>query len=442
MKVNEKLSILFLLEKSKAGKNGLVPIYVRITVEGTPRAEMSLGKKIDPDFWDQTKEAVKITPKNKEMAIINTVIKNYRAKLEKDYFILASQHPIVTSQMLKTYFLGKPTEDGDKKKPESITLMKAVEFKVNRQKEKEQKNLLAPATITKWETTKTKIASFIKHKYQQDDIPIENVELTFAEDFLHYLLVEEGVSQNTAMKYISNTKQVLKLAKGRWIKENPLNDFQCPYVQPDRNALTIYDLLSIYNKKFITRLEEVKDVFLFCCFTGFAYKEVESLSANHIFIGNDGKIWIETKRQKTDGKEGLPLLPVALEIIEKYKNNAYCKIHNKLLPVNSNTKYNAYLKEVADICGIKINLTTHVARHTFATTVTLENDVPLETVSKMLGHKSIKTTQIYAKITQKKISNNMQVLKNKLFGKSKNQKGNFHSKENLNRDQNPKLNKG
>ena len=170
MKVSEKLSILFLLEKSKASKNGLAPIYLRITVEGTPRAEMSLGKKIDPDLWDQASEAVKITPKNKEKAIINTTIKNYRAKLEKDYFILASQYPFVTSQMLKSYFLRKPAENEKKKKPDTTSFMQAVDFKLNRQKERYQKKLLAKATITKWETTKTKLASIIRHKFQTDNI--------------------------------------------------------------------------------------------------------------------------------------------------------------------------------------------------------------------------------------------------------------------------------
>jgi site-specific recombinase XerD len=143
--------------------------------------------------------------------------------------------------------------------------------------------------------------------------------------------------------------------------------------------------------------------------------DVEALTKEHIYKGLDGSKWVSKARGKTNQRESVPLLPIAEEIIKKYQDDPYCIIKGKLLPVNSNQKYNAYLKEIADICGIKINLTTHTARHTFATTITLENDVPLETVSKMLGHKSIKTTQIYAKITQRKVSNNMQILRSKLF---------------------------
>jgi site-specific recombinase XerD len=158
---------------------------------------------------------------------------------------------------------------------------------------------------------------------------------------------------------------------------------------------------------------------LFSCFTGLAYKEVFNLTQNEITIGNDGGKWIKINRVKTGNPEDVPLLPIPETIIEKYKNDKFCKISNKLLPVNSNVKYNAYLKELVDLCGITKQLTTHIARHTFATTITLENDVPIETVSKMLGHRNIRTTQIYARITKKKISNDMKALRKKLFFEGK-----------------------
>ncbi|RYE34037.1 MAG: hypothetical protein EOP48_30585, partial [Sphingobacteriales bacterium] len=148
-----------------------------------------------------------------------------------------------------------------------------------------------------------------------------------------------------------------------------------------------------------------------------------SIEEVDIITGIDGKKWINKDRKKTDNPELVPILPIAEEIISKYREHPHCVVNNKLLKVNSNQKYNAYLKEIANVCGIKKKLTTHIARHTFATTVTLENDVPLESVSKMLGHKSIKSTQIYAKASQKKIANNMDVLTEKLFsgGKLKSQ---------------------
>ncbi len=153
---------------------------------------------------------------------------------------------------------------------------------------------------------------------------------------------------------------------------------------------------------------------MFCCFTGYAYLDVYNLTPENIVTGVDGNKWVVKDREKTKTPEQIPLLPIALEIIERYKNHPTCVNKNSLLPVNSNQRYNGYLKEIADVCGIKKHLTTHTARHTFATTVTLEHDVPIETVSQMLGHKNIRTTQIYAKVTQRKISNNMEELKKRL----------------------------
>lgn len=201
-----------------------------------------------------------------------------------------------------------------------------------------------------------------------------------------------------------------------WIPANPLGGFKCSYEDPQRERLIMEEIMVLYYKELIPRLAEVRDIYLFCCFTGYAYTDVQQLTPANIVLGTDGEKWVIKDRTKTDTPEHIPLLPIALEIVERYKDSPYCKLYNRLLPVNSNQKYNAYLKEIAVICGIQKHLTTHTARHTFATTVTLENDVPIETVSQMLGHRSIRTTQIYAKITQRKISNNMRTLRQRLFG--------------------------
>jgi integrase len=169
------------------------------------------------------------------------------------------------------------------------------------------------------------------------------------------------------------------------------------------------------NKKLHTeRLELVRDIFVFCCFTGFAYIDVKNLTQENLVMGIDGGKWINTERNKTKVRTNIPLLDIPLKIIAKYNNNPRTINSGKLLPVLSNQKSNAYLKEIADLCGINKNLTTHLARHTFATTVTLNNDVDIASVSKMLGHTSIKTTQIYAKVLDKKVSNDMNTLRNKL----------------------------
>ena len=178
--------------------------------------------------------------------------------------------------------------------------------------------------------------------------------------------------------------------------------------------LTEHEINEIATKKFSSeRLEQIRDVFLFCCYTGLAFADVEKLKPSEIGIGIDGSKWIFTNRQKTDTLSRIPLLSIAIDILEKYKDHPACITSNKVLPVLSNQKYNEYLKEIANICGINKKMTSHTERHTFATTITLSNGVPMESVSKMLGHKNIKTTQHYAKVLDKKISDDMNLLKAK-----------------------------
>ncbi len=228
------------------------------------------------------------------------------------------------------------------------------------------------------------------------------------------------------MKYIRILKRVVKHAVDQdWITTNPLSGFRCTYDEPQRECLSMDEILILYKKELpLPRLAEVRDVFIFSCFTGYAYRDVFGLTADNVIVGIDGGKWIVKDRQKTNSPERIPLLPISQEILDRYKNHLYCLNSGHLLPVNTNQCYNGYLKEIATLCGIKKNLTTHVARHTFATTVTLEHDVPMETVSQMLGHKSIKTTQIYAKVTQRKVSNNMLDLRKRLFGEGQELKQN------------------
>ncbi|RYY14117.1 MAG: hypothetical protein EOO04_30750 [Chitinophagaceae bacterium] len=227
----------------------------------------------------------------------------------------------------------------------------------------------------------------------------------------------QDIDENTSMKYVKTLKQVMSKAVNEgMIAQSAINNFKCIYKDPDRDYLEMDEIIKMYNKKIsCSRIAEVRDVYIFCCFTGYAFETVYALEPENIFTGVDGGLWITRDRAKSGTEETVPLLPIPLEIIEKYKRHPYCVNENKLLPVNSNQRFNSYLKELADICDINKLLTTHTARHTFATTITLENDVPIETVSKMLGHKDIRTTQIYAKMTKRKISNNMKALHDKLY---------------------------
>jgi len=215
------------------------------------------------------------------------------------------------------------------------------------------------------------------------------------------------------MKYLANFKKiVLRCLKNGWLQKDPFLGFNMAKKEVERTALTEHELEKLCSTRFsIERLEIVKNIFLFSCYSGLAYADVQKLKRSEIRIGVDGEKWIFTKRQKTDVSSRIPLLPPALKILDRFEEHPECKCKDRVLPVLSNQKMNSYLKEIADVYGINKNLTYHIARHTFATTVTLSNGVPIETVSKMLGHRNIKTTQHYAKILDKKISDDMKNLR-------------------------------
>jgi integrase len=274
----------------------------------------------------------------------------------------------------------------------------------------------APATYMRYKTAHGHTKDFIRWKYGTDDLEIKELNYEFVTQFVFWLKTERTCGHNAAIKYIGNFKKiVLECMKKGWLQKDPFADFKASRKEVIRVALTKEELERIAKKKYtVDRLAHVRDIFLFSCYTGLAYIDVYQLRRSDIVTGIDGGSWINTTRQKTDSPTRLPLLPAALEIIAKYEEDTYCINKGLVLPVLTNQKMNSYLKEIADGCDVDKNLTFHIARHTFATTVTLSNGVPIETVSKMLGHKSLKQTQHYAKIVDLKISEDMQVLRTKL----------------------------
>jgi site-specific recombinase XerD len=252
-------------------------------------------------------------------------------------------------------------------------------------------------------------------QYRKQDLSLEELDFAFISNFERFLKINAGIEHNTVMGYIKRVKRIMTIAvNNKWIYANPFMAYKCTTRKTVRQELSEGELYRLASKKFkVKRLEEVRDCFLFSCYTGYAFVDAQKLTPQHI-VSRNGERWIETSRTKTEISANVPLLSQAAAIIEKYKDHDACTVTGKLLPMKSNQKMNAYLKEIADLCGIDKNLTTHMARHTFATTVTLGNDVPIETVSKMLGHTKITTTQIYARVREKKISRDMSVLKEKL----------------------------
>jgi site-specific recombinase XerD len=273
----------------------------------------------------------------------------------------------------------------------------------------------APGTLERYKTSLKHTQDFLEWKYNISDIELDKIDHAIICDYEFYLRSVRKCANNSAIKYIKNFKKIVKqcMANG-WIQNDPFANYKSKVKEVERVFLSEVELNKIADKKFVgERLSIVRDLFLFSCFTGLAYIDLKNLTKEHISKGIDGEQWIFTHRQKTESASKIPLLPTPQHIINKYKNHPHCEIQNKLLPVPSNQKMNAYLKEIADVCGINKELTFHIARHTFATTVTLTNGVPIESVSKMLGHKSLKTTQHYAKELDKKVSEDMNILRMK-----------------------------
>jgi len=407
MKLNYTFNTLIWLKKASL-RNGEAPIYIRITIDGK-RTEISTKKFISPEKWNSEGQSVK--GNNEEARKLNQYLRMMIGEIEKIHFKISNDDVIATPDMIKKLLIMKEDE-----KPKHKTIMEAFDYHNLKMSETVKVGKVCDKTLGRYKITQNKVKAYIIHKYKVENMPLPEMRLSFVTEFEHYLLTVDKIQSNTAHKYIKNLKKIMNMAVGLdWIPSNPLNQFKCSYTSPDREILNNEELAILLNKKIlIPRLSEVRDVFVFCCYTGFAYSDVYQFEKNSVIIGLDGEYWLSTNRQKTGTKESVPLLPIPMEIIEKYKDHDYCTKYNKLLPVNSNQRYNAYLTELADICGFKKHLTSHIARHTFATTVTLANGVPIETVSSMLGHTSIRTTQIYAKVVEQKVSDDMKMLRAKL----------------------------
>lgn len=300
MKVNEDLSILFWLKREKATKEGLVPIYVRVTVKGD-RDNFSSGKKIHPDFWDEeTGTALSGCPDGK---MINSYITKTKAELERHYNQLAGVNKKIKAAMIKEAYMPKQILQK--------TLMQAFKLHNEEFAERVNKNKGSKGTLARYERLKDKAKDFLKKKLKLGDIALEDIEMAFAVNFFHYLTME-NVGDNTAMKYVKTLKQIIDRAIDEgWIKHNTISGFKCTYKDPDRETLEMHELVGMYEKEIsVERLAEVRDVYVFCCFTGYAYETVYNLEPANIFKGLDGKLWITKDRQKTGVEETVPLLPI------------------------------------------------------------------------------------------------------------------------------------
>lgn len=414
MKNNQKFNLLVWLNKQKA-KEGKLPIYFRLSVDGK-KSTIATKHFIEPRHWDSKQNRVKTNAPNSHY--LNTFISRTKNELNQYFLESAGAGKIITVNELKQRYLGVEEIKTYK------TICDAFTYHNRKMSESVEVGKVTRKTLLRYQSTQRKLVAFMKREYKMEDKALKDLRLSFITEFDHYLLTVEKLQSNTAHKIIKIVKKIMNQAVALdWIPSNPFNQFKCSYKNPERIVLTQSELDVLINKKIaIPRIAEVRDVFIFQCYTGFAYTDIFSFKRNAVSIGIDGEYWLTTFRQKTGTKENVPLLPIALDIIKKYQNHTVCIVENKLLPINSNQRYNAYLKELADICGITKKITTHIARHTFATTVTLSNGVPIETVSRMLGHTKLATTQIYAKVLDHKVSSDMMQLREKLHPKVDEQK--------------------
>jgi site-specific recombinase XerD len=374
---------------------------MRITVNRQPR-DIATKRVWHPSKWNI--RAGRATGSKEDSKELNSYLDSLSAKVFQAKKALLETDKEVTADAIKNLLLGKDEDKRTiltifKEHNDQIAALVGADF--------------AAGTLERYETSLKHTQEYIKWKYNEDDFDIKKLDFEFISQFEFWFKAKKKISHNTTMKYLANFKKVVLLCVKRgWLLRDPFYAFRFSKREVDRQALTESELKKVWDKDMGDgRLAYVKDIFLFCCYTGLAYADVYKLKRTEIIEGIDGGKWITTKRQKTDTPSRIPLLPMALEIMDKYEDHPQCETENRVLPVLSNQKMNSYLKEIADLCGIQKNITFHLARHTFATTVTLTNGVPIESVSKMLGHRNIKTTQQYAKIVDRKISDDMARLK-------------------------------
>ena len=388
--------ILF-LARWELEKNGKVPLCARITIDGE-KVKFSLKSEVSSAIWDpksgrgkgQTKEALQL----------NRYLDSIKGQMIMHYHSLSEANEVVTASMVRDAFLGTNIK--------SNTLL-AVFEEFNDRQEKLIGIDLAQSTFNKYDLTYRRLKEFLKVKMRKNDILLCQVNRNFVMDFEAYLKIEYSLDTNSSEKLMRIFKRITTMCfKNGQMPKDPFCDHKLKKVKKDRGYLTKSELESIIDyKPDNKRLEKVRDIFLFCCFTGYDYSTTAALTDKNIVTDDDGSIWIETHRIKTGTLSKVKLLDIPLSILKKYELK---RDGDFLLPVMSNAKYNLYLKEIASICGIEKNVTSHLARHTFATTVTYANGVSIESISKMLGHTKISTTQIYARIVDKTVSNEMDKL--------------------------------
>lgn len=402
--VRSSFSILFFIRESKARKNGNVPIEVMITVNGE-RNSFSTGKQIAIEKWDKTKQQVK--GKDQETQNLNNYLKAIKAKLYQKEAELLERGFIITAQILYDAYFDKVE-----------SLKERSLFEVFEEHNQEQEKLVGNGVskATHWVSVYTirLLREFVQQKYKREDLYLRELNLNFIQSFHSFLRIDKGMAQNSSTKHLKLLKKIINLSVANsYMAFNPFSTYKVEREPVDIDFLDEEELRKIINFDTpLPRLERAKDMFLFGCFTGLSYIDIKTLTPEHFEKDNTGRIWIKKRRVKTGVLSRIPLLPIAKLILDKYKGG------EKLLPIQDPTDINKYLKDIAILCGINKRICFHTSRHTFASTVTLANNISLEVVSKMLGHTNTRMTAHYAKLIDKCIGEQMDKLMDTFTGDS------------------------
>ena len=393
------MNILFWVHKSQTTKKGTAPISMRITIDGK-RAEVKTGISVDPTSWDKQKQQIKgNTIPDKEN---NDTLLHYTGLALSHYNDCLRRNIPVSATLIRDMIL---------KRNELVhTLLQVFVYHISNLNARVGFDI-SVNTVKKYRTVETKLKIFLQKNMNKTDINLSELSHKFIVEFDLYMK-KEGLKHNAVIKNMQQFKRVITVCiENGWLEKDPFPNFKLTLKDTERGYLTPVELKVMEEVLLPSeRLEHVRDIFIFCCYTGLAYADVSKLNSSHIELGQDGIIWIKLNRTKSKSRSAIPLLPRAREILDKYSQYAKTNPEKKLLPVISNQNLNKYLKEIAALCGITKRVSMHLARHTFATTVTLEKGVDIMTVSKMLGHKNLRTTQVYSKVTELKIAEDMKKL--------------------------------
>ncbi len=403
--LTKRFSLLFRLRKPSKYSKGNMHVYMRITID-SDRIELSTNREFDPARWNS--KIGRPTGTKEDAKALNAYLEMMQVKVYEAHREILASSQIPTVAKIKNILQGRDAVP-------CRLLLETFQDHNNNMEKLIKKEEYAQGTLTHFQTTLRHLKTFLKQKYQTNDMSIERIDFSFISDFEFYLK-SQICAHNTAMKYLGDLKKVILLCiKHRWILKDPFLGYKMTRRDVQKDFLVDQELQALTDKKFFTeRLSIVRDIFLFSCYTGLAYADVNKLKRSEIRVGIDSKKWLFIQRQKTETPSPVPLLPIAITLLDKYKDHPKCIKQDKVLPILTNQKMNEYLKEIAEVCGVEKELTYHTARHTFGTTVTLNNNVPIESVSKMMGHKNLKTTQHYAKILNKKVGEDMEALAKKL----------------------------